>query len=147
MRARDVEKGVIKAGTTVWKKVYKWSNIYSNGREFILEMIVLEDGIIPTNNRFAGKVTGTARKCRVPLVYVKAAYPRSEFIAGSIPYGWQSAKPENDAIFADNPLQAYGDYVYTVGTIAKPDSYDDNPMIECTNGIHCFLTRKEAEAY
>lgn len=147
MRVRDIEKGVIKAGTTVWKKVYKWSGDLSSGRAFILKMIVLEDGIIPTHNRFADEVSDTARKCRVPLVYVKVAYPLDEFIAGSVPGGWHPPKPENDAMFADKPLQAYGDYVYIVGTVAKPDSYNDNPMIECTNGIHCFLTRKEAEAY
>lgn len=147
MRARDIEKGVIKAGTIVWKKVYKWSSDKSCGREFILEMIVLEDGIIPTDNRYPGKINSAARKCRVPLVYVKAAYQGREFITGSNPYGWQPTKPENDAMFADTPLQAYGDYVYTVGTVAKPDRYDNNPNVECTNGIHCFLTRKEAEAY
>jgi hypothetical protein len=36
---------------------------------------------------------------------------------------------------------------YAIGKTVKPDSYDDNPMIECSNGIHFFQTRKEAEEF
>lgn len=147
MRARDIEKGIIKAGTVVYKKVYQWSADNSNGRGFVLEMIALGDGIIPIDNRLPGKMTVAIRKCRVPLVYVVKAYPWKEFITGSNLYGWHSIKPENDALFTDRPFLAYGDYQYRVGTVATPDSYDNNPNAECTNGIHCFLTREEAEAY
>ena len=37
--------------------------------------------------------------------------------------------------------------VYRVNETVVADSYDDNPLIECTHGIHFFLTREEAEAY
>ena len=37
--------------------------------------------------------------------------------------------------------------VYRVGEIVRPDSYDDNPLVECTHGIHWFATRAEAEEY
>jgi len=33
---------------------------------------------------------------------------------------------------------------YKVGEIVRPDSYNDDPRVECTNGIHFFLTRREA---
>jgi hypothetical protein len=36
---------------------------------------------------------------------------------------------------------------YEVGEPVFPDSYDDNPMVECSHGIHFFLTRKEAEEW
>ena len=36
---------------------------------------------------------------------------------------------------------------YIPGQITKPDSYDDDPRIECSHGIHFFLTRKEAEEW
>jgi hypothetical protein len=39
------------------------------------------------------------------------------------------------------------DTVYTVGQQVFPDGYDDDIRIECTNGIHFFITRKEAEEY
>ena len=35
--------------------------------------------------------------------------------------------------------------VYRVGETVRPDSYDDNPLVECTHGIHWFATRAEAE--
>ncbi len=36
---------------------------------------------------------------------------------------------------------------YIVNQMVYPDHYDDNICIECTNGIHFFLTKKEAEKY
>ena len=35
---------------------------------------------------------------------------------------------------------------YKAGEVVLPDSYDDSALIECSNGIHWFLTREEAEA-
>ena len=36
---------------------------------------------------------------------------------------------------------------YKAGEVVLPDSYDDSALIECSNGIHWFLTRAEAEEY
>ena len=36
---------------------------------------------------------------------------------------------------------------YIKGEFVSPDSYDPDPRIECTHGIHCFLTKEEAEAW
>jgi uncharacterized protein YjbI with pentapeptide repeats len=38
-------------------------------------------------------------------------------------------------------------FVYKVGETIVPDSFDENPLVECSNGIHFFITRAEAEAY
>ena len=38
-------------------------------------------------------------------------------------------------------------FIYKVGEIVMPDSFDDSPLIECSNGIHAFITRLEAEEY
>ena len=38
----------------------------------------------------------------------------------------------------------YNGAEYKKGRITKPDSYDDNPLVECTHGIHFFLTKEEA---
>ena len=37
--------------------------------------------------------------------------------------------------------------VYRTGQIVRPDKYDPDPRMECTHGIHFFLTREEASAY
>ena len=34
--------------------------------------------------------------------------------------------------------------IYEVGEYTFPDSYDPDPRIECSNGIHFFLTKQEA---
>ncbi len=38
-------------------------------------------------------------------------------------------------------------YVYKVGETIKPDKYDDDIRVECTSGIHFFITKKEAGEY
>ena len=36
---------------------------------------------------------------------------------------------------------------YKTGKTIKPGSYDDDIRVECTHGIHFFITKKEAEEY
>ena len=36
---------------------------------------------------------------------------------------------------------------YIAGQRVVPDSYDDSDRIECSHGIHFFITREEAEEY
>ena len=36
---------------------------------------------------------------------------------------------------------------YAPGETVRPDSFDPDPRIECSHGIHFFITREEAEAY
>jgi uncharacterized protein YjbI with pentapeptide repeats len=36
---------------------------------------------------------------------------------------------------------------YKPGLVVRPDKYDPNPLVECSHGIHFFLTKEEAEAY
>ena len=37
-------------------------------------------------------------------------------------------------------------FLYHVGEIVRPDSFDES-LTTCSNGIHFFLTRKQAEEY
>lgn len=37
--------------------------------------------------------------------------------------------------------------VYRVGETVRPDKYDDDIRLECTHGIHFFLTKEEAVSY
>jgi len=36
---------------------------------------------------------------------------------------------------------------YKAGEIVRPDAWDDNRWDECSNGIHFFITKLEAENY
>ena len=38
-------------------------------------------------------------------------------------------------------------FTYSVGRRVDPDSFDPNPLVECSHGIHFFITRREAELY
>ena len=40
-----------------------------------------------------------------------------------------------------------GTLPYIVGETVRPDSYDPDPRVECSHGIHFFLTRAEAEEW
>jgi hypothetical protein len=40
-----------------------------------------------------------------------------------------------------------GKTLYKAGGTVYPDRYDDDIRIECTSGIHFFMTRREAEEY
>ena len=39
------------------------------------------------------------------------------------------------------------DFIYEVGKTAIPNSYNDDIRFECSNGIHFFIIRKEAEEW
>lgn len=36
---------------------------------------------------------------------------------------------------------------YETGKRVTSDKYDPNPLVECSHGIHFFITEEEAEAY
>jgi hypothetical protein len=61
---------------------------------------------------------------------------RAEFVKVLELFGAESGVSQHD-----------GKTQYRVGELVYPDSYNDDPRVECTNGIHFFITRKEAEEY
>jgi uncharacterized protein YjbI with pentapeptide repeats len=38
-------------------------------------------------------------------------------------------------------------FIYQVNRLVKPDSFDPDIFTECSNGIHCFITKEEAIQY
>ena len=76
----------------------------------------------------ARRSNATGRKCRVE--YAKVL----EILHG-------------DKQVTDGISQYNSEFVYSVGETVYPDSWDDNRWDECSNGIHCFITRIEAEQY
>jgi len=39
------------------------------------------------------------------------------------------------------------DFIYVLGETIRPDSYDDDIRVECSHGIHFFLTKAEAQEF
>ena len=66
--------------------------------------------------------TPIGRKCRAEWVEVLEA-------------------PENGRGLHDSNV------IYRAGEVVRPDKYDDDIRVECTHGIHFFLSKEEAEAY
>ena len=102
----------------VWKKV-------KGG--FILKLL------IPDGTARTASVVG--RKCRAAKALTLEAYDASN----------------SSHLVTDLNKFYYAMYdrctSYCVGKETLPDDYDDNPLVKCTNGIHFFLTREEAEKY
>ena len=44
-------------------------------------------------------------------------------------------------------LTAHNGFVYPTSGLVTPDSFDPDPRVECSHGIHFFITRQEAEEY
>ena len=97
-----------------------WKKARSDSGLAIVKLEIMED---------AKRSSATGRKCRCDKAKVLAVYDM-----------------EGNAV-----EKAYSDrdnnFIYTPGEIVEPDSFDENRWIECSNGIHFFITRKEAEEY
>lgn len=79
----------------------------------------------------AKRSSATSRKCRVSeakVLSIKSIDGKENF---------KKAISQYDNLF-----------VYEVGQIVEPKyGFEDDRWIECGAGIHCFITRKEAEEY
>lgn len=106
-----------------WKKV-KESRLYKYYYEYyIVKLLIPED---------AKRSSSTGRKCRCDKAEVLAI----ENLDGT-PADITSVTNCN----FDRKT------VYEVGKMTYPDSFDNNRWNECSNGIHFFITREEAEEY
>jgi hypothetical protein len=78
----------------------------------------------------AKRSNATGRKCRAEFARDMAHY-------------------KFDGTETNDPLTSQHDneFVYRVGETIRPDEWDDNRWDECSNGIHFFVTRAEAENY
>ena len=64
-------------------------------------------------------------------------------------YGSRKCRAEFAYVVAGGQegLTAHGGFKYPVTGLVSPDRYDPDPRVECSHGIHFFMTRTEAEAY
>ena len=85
-----------------------------------------------------GKKNGTLVKMSVPPSAKRTATPlgrkcRAEYVFVI----------EGEAVVDKNGHTTH----YIPGKMTYPDAYDDDIRVECTHGIHFFLTREEAEEW
>ena len=77
----------------------------------------------------AKRVNSTGRKCRAEFVTTLALYKSHQEFSG-VGIGTRD-----------------GTTKYEIGNTTFPDKFDPDFRVECSNGIHFFITREEAEAY
>ena len=81
----------------------------------------------------AKRSSGTTRKCRCSEALVVEIKDRE---GNDIDEGFSKQADENGCKL-----------LYKVGKTVYPDAFDDDRWNECSNGIHFFMTRKEAEMW
>ena len=88
---------------------------------------VIVQVLIPAHAERTSSLIG--RKCRSSEVIVR------KIIEGEIPEGIKIKST------------SYGEAVYAVGETVKADKWDGDILVECTHGIHFFMTLKEAQEW
>ena len=78
----------------------------------------------------AARSSATSRKCRAEFVKVLALFNDGKAFVGPAETNTSGNKT-----------------IYAVGKTVKPDKWDADRWNECSNGIHFFITRTEAENY
>lgn len=99
---------------------YKKARLY-NSNNCIVQLEVPADAL---------RSSATTRKCRVSKAKVVAIYDMS---GNSIQKNAYSNHAKN--------------FVYRIGKMVEVKNFDKDRWHECAPGIHCFITKKEAELY
>lgn len=104
--------------------------------------------VVPsTGNFFAWKkcANGVIVKVLVPATSARVCY------VGSRKCRVEYCVPvESSDGSIDIPSACVGDatpLTYTIGQVVYPDSYDDDERVECSHGIHMFMTEREAREF
>ena len=105
--------------------------------------------IIPQEGEFIAWKKG-ASDCIIKLLIPKSAKRTSSLVGRKC----RASRVKTLAIWdKDNkPIKQCGgwrhsNFIYRIGRITKPDSYDPDIRVECSHGMHFFVTREEAEVF
>lgn len=112
-----------------WKKVLDENEINA----YIVKLRIPAD---------AKRSSATTRKCRASYVITESIEQVKIDLDENIIFN------KDKPVFVDKILnKAYCKTVYEINKPTYPDDWDENRWNECSNGIHFFITREEAEAY
>jgi Family of unknown function (DUF5758)/Pentapeptide repeats (8 copies) len=59
----------------------------------------------------------------------------------------RKCRAEFAMVLGPSGVASKNDLKYIKGKMVKPDKFDPNPLVECSNGIHFFITEQEAKDY
>ena len=83
---------------------------------------------IPASAKRTSSLVG--RRCRAS----QAKVVKAEYLDGT---------PAQETVF----FGSYNHFHWTLGKLHKSDSWDPDPKVECTHGLHFFITKQEACEY
>lgn len=99
---------------------FKKAELY-NGDNCVVELLIPAD---------AKRSSATTRKCRVSKAKVVAVY-----------------RMDGKSVKQNAYSRHTNSFVYKIGKTVEVKNFDKNRWNECSTGIHCFITKKEAEQY
>lgn len=113
-----------------WKKVYnvKDNGFYNSYEAVIAKLIIPKDAAVVFTNH----------KCRASYAIVDGFYPYDRLFEPG-----PSKKLDMKLAFSAWDTRFY----YEDGKAVTPDSFDPDPNVECSHGIHFFRTYEEARQY
>ena len=111
------------------KRIYNQTTILPEGDLIIWKKL--------SNDRIA-KLLVPAKAKRVNAIGSRKC--RFEYVKTLIIYEGKKRIKESAGSYDSN-------LIYKVGEFSYPDKFDSSPLIECSNGIHGFIARQEAEDF
>jgi hypothetical protein len=110
----------------------------SNLRDSDLERLLSQRTILPDGELIGWKKLqgGVICKLRIPS--------NAKRVGGLID---RKCRAEFAVVLEGDGKSQHDGTQYKVGAHIEPDRFDPNPLVECSHGIHFFITRKEAEDY
>ena len=105
-----------------------------------VELILAKTSIVPEEGEFVGY-----KKLSDGSI-VKVSIPADAKRLNA--YGSRKCRAEKVFVIEGEGVSGYdGKTEYKPGSFVIPDSFDDDRRVECSHGIHFFITRIEAENY
>ena len=109
-----------------------------NIRKKALEKLVSARTILPDGDLIGWKKLqgGVICKLQIPA--------KAERLGGLV---GRKCRAEFAIVLAGEGQSQHNGMAYKMGEMVKPDKFDPNPLVECSHGIHFFITKQEAENY
>jgi len=103
-----------------------------------LKMLLAQRTILPDGDLIGWKKLqgGTICKLQIPV-----AAKRVGGLVG------RKCRAEYAIVLEGNGIAIHNGMEYKQGETVKPDKFDPNPLVECSHGIHFFITKQEAQDY
>jgi hypothetical protein len=115
---------------------------YADIKKLITQTTILPEGDLIVWKKLSG---GLLAQLLIPVKAKRvnaAGYRKCRFEFAKVIAIYDGKKKVKEGV-----SKQYNNFIYRVGEIVKPGSFDPSPLIECSNGINAFITKQEAIDY